>query len=178
MTAEAMAILQAARAEEIEHPGGTLLAHLRRVSALLGSWGARPALVSAGLCHAFYGTDGFPVALLDLGRRAELVEAIGVEAEALVYFYASCDRKSSYPGLTDSRGTFVDRFTGTRMHPSLEERRDFAELTAANELDIVAVSPEVRTRYGADLRDLFTRWRPLLSEAAWAHCGSVLDQAE
>ncbi|MGI5516358.1 DUF6817 domain-containing protein [Streptomyces sp. CA-106131] len=112
MTAEAMAILQAAGAEEIEHPGGTLLSHLRRVSALLGSWGARPALVSAGLCHAFYGTDGFPVALLDLGHRAELVEAIGVEAEALVYFYASCDRKSSYPGLTHNRGTFVDRFTG------------------------------------------------------------------
>ncbi|MGI5135213.1 MULTISPECIES: hypothetical protein [unclassified Streptomyces] len=64
------------------------------------------------------------------------------------------------------------------MHPSLEERRDFAELTAANELDIVAVSPELRTRYGADLRDLFTRWRPLLSEAAWAHCRSVLDEAE
>ncbi|WP_443057822.1 DUF6817 domain-containing protein [Streptomyces sp. KLMMK] len=32
----------------MEHPGGTLLAHLRRVSALLSSWGARPALVSAG----------------------------------------------------------------------------------------------------------------------------------
>ncbi|MFD1657181.1 DUF6817 domain-containing protein [Streptomyces caeni] len=178
MTAEALTILQAAGAERIEHPGGTLLAHLQRVSALLASWGARPALVSAGLCHAFYGTDGFPVALLDLGRRAELVEAIGVEAEALVYFYASCDRKASYQGLTDDRGTFVDRFTGARMHPSLETRRDFAELTAANELDIAAVSPEVRTRYGADLRDLLTRWRPLLSEPAWAHCRSVLGQAD
>lgn len=176
MTAEALAILQAAGAEGIEHPGGTLLAHLQRVSDLLTSWGARPALVSAGLCHAFYGTDGFPVALLDTGRRAELVEAIGIEAEALVYFYASCDRKSSYRGLADSRGTFVDRFTGASMHPSLEARRDFAELTAANELDIAAISPEVRMRYGADLLDLFTRWRPLLSKRAWAHCCSVLDQ--
>ncbi|GAB7188724.1 hypothetical protein ATKI12_8555 [Kitasatospora sp. Ki12] len=177
MTAEALAILKAAGAEGIEHPGGTLLAHLRRVSALLASWGARPALVSAGLCHAFYGTDGFPVALLDLGRRAELVEAIGAEAEALVYLYASCDRESSYRGLTDTRGTFVDRFTGTPIHPGLEVRRDFAELTAANELDIAAISPEVRLRHGADLLDLFTRWQPLLSEPAWAHCRSVLDQA-
>ncbi|WP_225833692.1 DUF6817 domain-containing protein [Streptomyces sp. NK08204] len=177
MTAEALAILQAAGAEGIEHPGGTLMAHLQRVSALLASWGARSALVSAGLCHAFYGTDGFPVALLDLGRRAELVEAIGVEAETLVYFYASCDRKSSYRGLTDDRGTFVDRFTGTRMVPSLEARQDFAELTAANELDIAAISPEVRTRYGADLLELFTRWRPLLSGSAWEHCRSVLGRA-
>ncbi|MGW3209217.1 DUF6817 domain-containing protein [Streptomyces sp. NPDC001135] len=176
MTAEALTILQAAGAEAIEHPGGTLLAHLRRVSALLASWGARPALVSAGLCHAFYGTDGFPVALLDLGRRAELVEAIGTEAEALVYFYASCDRESSYRGLSDDQGVFVDRFTGTRTRPSVEARRDFAELTAANELDIAAVSPEVRSRYGSHLLDLFTGWRPLLSESAWAHCRSVLGQ--
>ncbi|QKW10746.1 hypothetical protein HUT18_09275 [Streptomyces sp. NA04227] len=170
--------LRAAGAGEIEHPGGTLLAHLRRVSALLTSWGARPALASAGLCHAFYGTDGFPVALLDLGRRAELVEVVGVEAEALVYFYASCDRESSYRGLADERGMFVDRFTGTRSCPSLEARRDFAELTAANELDIAAISPEVHARFGADLLDLFTRWRPLLSEPAWAHCRSVLAPAD
>ncbi|MFF2775993.1 DUF6817 domain-containing protein [Streptomyces sp. NPDC058052] len=177
MTAQALTILRAAGAEEIEHPGGTLLAHLQRVSALLSSWGARPALVSAGLCHAFYGTDGFPVALLDLEHRTELVEAIGVEAEALVYFYASCDRESSYRELTDSRGPFVDRFTGTRMRPSLAARQDFAELTAANELDIAAISPEARIRYGADLLDLFTRWRPLLSDAAWEHCRGVLGPA-
>ncbi|MFC0598308.1 DUF6817 domain-containing protein [Streptomyces palmae] len=178
MTAEALAILKAAGAEGIEHPGGTLMAHLRRVSALLASWGARPALVSAGLCHAFYGTDGFPVALLDLERRAELVEAIGAEAEELVYFYASCDRASSHPGLTDEPSTFVDRFTGARTRPSIEARRDFAELTAANELDILAVSPQARVRYGADLRDLFTRWRPLLSEPARAHCRSVLGEPD
>ncbi|MQY34600.1 hypothetical protein SRB17_25700 [Streptomyces sp. RB17] len=178
MTAEALAILRAAGAERIEHPGGTLLAHLQRVSALLASWGARSALVSAGLCHAFYGTDGFPVALLDLGRRAELVEAIGAEAEALVHFYASCDRKPSYRALADDQGLFVDRFTGAGIRPSLAARRDFAELTAANELDIAAISPEARARHGADLLDLFTRWRPLLSEPAWAHCLSVLHQAD
>lgn len=47
-------------AEDIPHPGGTLLAHLRRVRTRLASWDARPALQLAGLCHAFYGTDGFP----------------------------------------------------------------------------------------------------------------------
>ncbi|MEU6090720.1 hypothetical protein ABZ865_28715 [Streptomyces sp. NPDC047085] len=48
-------------------------------------------------------------------------------------------------------------------------RRDFAELSAANELDIVAVSREARARHGAELRDLVPRWRLLLSEPAWAY---------
>lgn len=51
-------MLKDANAEGIEHPGGTLLAHLKRVEALLASWEGRSALWAAGLCHAFYGTDG------------------------------------------------------------------------------------------------------------------------
>ncbi|MGW8725115.1 DUF6817 domain-containing protein [Streptomyces sp. NPDC055808] len=167
-------MLEAAGAAEIEHPGGTLSAHLARTSDRLSAWGARPALVSAGLCHAFYGTDGFAVALLDLERRADLAETIGAEAEALVYFYASCDRAASYPQLADEEGPFVDRFTGERLRPDLAARRDFAELTAANELDLAMVSAEFHARHGAGLRALFGRWRSLLSPAARAHCADVL----
>src|SRR4029079_13032326 len=47
-------------AAELRHPGGTLLAHLRRTHDTLAGWGARPALRLAGLAHATYGTDGFP----------------------------------------------------------------------------------------------------------------------
>src|SRR4051812_28670710 len=36
-------------ASEVPHPGGTLLAHLERVHALLGEWGSRPAVRLAGL---------------------------------------------------------------------------------------------------------------------------------
>jgi hypothetical protein len=162
---QALALLEAAGAAEIEHPGGTLLAHLVRVEGLLTSWGARPALATAGLCHAYYGTDGFSLALLTLDRRAELAEVIGEEAEALVYLYASCDRKASYRTLAgdDDAVEFVDRFTGSRIRASLDARRDFAELTAANELDIAAVSPAMRER-----------WQELLSEAARRHCRTVL----
>jgi hypothetical protein len=174
VTDQALKILTSAGAEAIEHPGGTLLAHLQRVSALLNSWGARPALVSAGLCHAFYGTDGFAVTLLDLDQRAVLVEAIGEEGEDLVYFYASCDRKASYPTLAEPGGLFTDRFTSERSQPDVERRRDFAELTAANELDIVTVSPPTRERYGAYLLELFTGWRPLLSDQAWEHARNIL----
>jgi uncharacterized protein (TIGR00369 family) len=169
--AEALALRGAAG---IAHPGGTLLAHLERVHALLTEWGARPALRLAGLCHAYYGTDGFPAALGDHRRREELAAITGAEAERLVYFYASCDRRFSYPHLARREGPFQDRFTGTVLRPPLPLRRDFAELTAANELDIAAVNPDLRSQHGQDLFRLFTSWQALLSDAAWQAAQATL----
>ncbi len=154
-------------ASEMPHPCGTLLAHLERVHALLERWGARPVVRYAGLCHAYYGTDGFPAALGDIARREELAAIIGAEAERLVYFYASCDRHFSYPHLSEPEGPFADRFTGTVLFPPLPLRRDFAELTAANELDIVQVNPGLRAQHGPGLLRLFTSWRNLLRDPAW-----------
>jgi hypothetical protein len=158
--------LAARGADEIPHPGGTLLAHLQRVHALLAEWGARPVLRLAGLCHAYYGTDGFPTALSDPARREELTALIGKDAERLVHFYASCDRRFSYPRLAEPGGPFRDRFTGTVVDPPLP-LRDFAELTAANELDVVRVNPALGREIGPGLLDLFTSWRSLLSDPAW-----------
>ncbi|SEG69644.1 hypothetical protein SAMN04489712_109104 [Thermomonospora echinospora] len=132
---------------------------------MLERWRVRPAVRLAGLCHAFYGTDGFATALGETSRRAELVACIGEEAENLVYFYASCDRASSYPELARG-GPFRDRFSGERSDPPPAARRDFAELTVANELDLVEINPEFRERYGPGLRDLFTSWDALLGDAA------------
>lgn len=171
----ALTLLRKAGAEDLDHPGGTLLAHLQRVRARLAAWGARPELQLAGLCHAFYGTDGFPTALLPLDRRAELGVAIGPDAESLVYFYASCDRDASYPGLADPEAPFRDRFTGTTHVPSPQQRRDFAELTAANEIDLAALGAAFREQFGPGLLALFTRFRPLLSHPAWQSCVDTLD---
>ncbi|GAB2587076.1 hypothetical protein GCM10027168_19810 [Streptomyces capparidis] len=173
----AVALLRELGAAGIAHPGGTLLAHLQRVHGRLAGWGARPALRLAGLCHACYGTDGFPTALLPADRRAELAEVIGAEAEAIVHLYASCDRKATHPTLADADGAFRDRFTGRRHIPEPRLRRDFAELTAANELDLARVDPAFRARWGAELRALFTRFRPLLSQPAWSDCERVLPAA-
>lgn len=169
--------LAARGADGIPHPGGTLLAHLERVHDLLGRWGARPALRLAGLCHACYGTDGFARSLGDPARRDELAGVVGEEAERLVYFYASCDRDFCYPHVAETTqpqphpadhfGAFRDRFTGAELRPTVAQRRDFAELTVANELDIVTVNPDIRARYGPGLLRMFTRWRDLLSEPAW-----------
>ncbi|MEU1105922.1 DUF6817 domain-containing protein [Streptomyces tibetensis] len=170
----AVALLSGLGAADIAHPGGTLLAHLTRVQRQLAAWGARPALRLAGLCHAFYGTDGFPAALLPLDRRGVLAAAVGAEAEALVYLYAACDRGATYPTLADADGPFHDRFTGLSHIPEPQWRRDFAELSAANELDLARLDPAFRDRWGPELLSLFTRIRPLLSQPAWADCREVL----
>ncbi|MEV6118165.1 DUF6817 domain-containing protein [Streptomyces sp. NPDC052109] len=172
--AAAIAFLRDLGAADLAHPGGTLLAHLRRVERQLAQWGARPALRLAGLCHACYGTDGFPEALLPPDRRADLAGVIGTEAEALVYLYGSCDREASYPALAEDDGVFRDRFTGRAHVPGAGPRRDFAELTAANELDLAVLDPAFRSRWGPALLGLFTRVRPLLSPPAWSSCEAVL----
>ncbi|AXE90295.1 hypothetical protein C1703_35230 [Streptomyces sp. Go-475] len=43
-------------------------------------------------------------------------------------------------------------------------RRDFAELSAANELDLARIEPAFRAKWGSELLALFTRFRPLLSQ--------------
>ncbi|MCX4703681.1 DUF6817 domain-containing protein [Streptomyces sp. NBC_01373] len=173
-TDRAVALVRELGAEGIAHPGGTLLAHLKRVQAQLATWKARPALQLAGLCHAFYGTDGFPTVLLPLDRREDLAAVIGVEAEAIVYLYASCDRKATYPSLSQGDANFHDRFTGCSSIPGPQSRRDFAELSAANEIDLARVDAVFRDKWSSELLALFTRLQDLLSADAWLDCRSVL----
>ncbi|MFJ8085083.1 DUF6817 domain-containing protein [Streptomyces sp. NPDC096205] len=177
MSSEVHAFLSRLGAESVAHPGGTLLAHLDRVRQRLAAWGARRELQLAGLCHACYGTDGFPTALLPLDRRAELAALIGNEAEEIVYAYGSCDRGASYPVLAEPGSPFRDRFTGRTHVPGPRLRRDLAELTAANELDLAWEDPLFRERWGPDLLKLCTRLRPLLSRTAWEECVAVLGRA-
>ncbi|MGW2699848.1 DUF6817 domain-containing protein [Streptomyces sp. NPDC001340] len=170
----AVALLRDLGAEGMAHPGGTLLAHLRRVQDRLALWQARPALQLAGLCHAFYGTDGFPTGLLPVDRRTDLAMVIGAEAEEIVYVYASCDRKATYPDLARPDAPVHDRFTGLSRVPEPQLRRDFAELSAANELDLARIDLAFRDRWGPDLLALFTRLQDLLSTDAWRDCRTVL----
>ncbi|MGW7612139.1 DUF6817 domain-containing protein [Streptomyces sp. NPDC054766] len=174
---QAIALLRELGAADIAHPGGTLVSHLQRVQGQLALWNARPALQVAGLCHAFYGTDGFPTALLSSDSRAELAGVIGAEAEAIVYLYASCDRRATYPTLAHADGVFRNRFTGGLHTPEPHLRRDFAELSAANELDLARIDSAFREKWRAELLALFTRFRPLLSQPAWSDCRTVLATA-
>lgn len=159
-------LLEARGAGKITHPGGTLLRHLFRVRDELEEWGARPDLSAAGSAHAFYGTDGFATALGDLAERPVLAAAIGEEAERIVHLYASCDRGFTHRRLAD--GAFKDRFTGSVREIPFGDRCDFAELTVANELDVLRHDAELRARYGRALSELFASWDGLLSPRARA----------
>lgn len=154
-------------AATLPHPGGTLLEHLSRVRRRLAEWQASLEVQAAGLCHAAYGTDGFPTALLDTDRRDVLAALIGKWAEELVYLYGSCERRSTYPRFGGGTPVvFRDRFTGGERTPDAAQARAFAEITAANELDLVAHNPEAAERFAAGLLRLLDRMAPLLSPSA------------
>jgi hypothetical protein len=145
------------------------------VAALLLQWGAPRAVRTAGLCHAFYGTDGFAPTLLGLAERDELVRAVGSDVEAMVYLYASCERAAVYPRVGRDRPlNFTDRFTGFTSILEDPDASVFMEITAANELDVVTHNGALASERGADLLDLFERGRKLLSPSAWEACEATL----
>ncbi|WP_176554723.1 DUF6817 domain-containing protein [Georgenia sp. 311] len=159
-------LLRARGAAEVPHPGGTLLDHLRRVRIELAAWDAPPEVQLAGLCHASYGTDGFDTALLDLAERPVLTEAIGAEAESLVYLYGSCVRAHVYPQLGQEEVEFVDRFTDVLRTPDRASLSAFMEITAANELDVVRHNPAIAAEHGPALHELVVRASRHLSDKA------------
>ncbi len=155
-------------ADRLQHPGGTLYAHVGRVAGLLAEWGATEEVQAAGLCHACYGTDGYAPVLLSLAERPVLAELIGPRAESLVYLYASCNRAAVYPYLQqDGPVPVLDRFTGTTRTPPERDIRVFLELTAANELDVIRQSAAMAAEHGPALLWLFAAARQRLSAAAW-----------
>ena len=175
MNAEARVaeLLRSRGAEAIDHPGGTLYAHLERVQQRLARLGASPMLQMAGRAHAVYGTDGFDVRLLALDERHLLAEIAGPDAEQLVYRYGACDRDRTWTALADS-GRIWDRFTGDCHELDPERLRAFADLSIVNELDVAEHSATFLDRHGDFFRRLTTSWETLLSPAVAADARRVL----
>ncbi len=169
-------LLQDRGADAIDHPGGTLGAHLERVQRRLAGLGASTTMQLAARAHAVYGTDGFDVALLGLDERPLLTGVIGPDAERLVYLYAACDRRRTWTALPGT-ARVADRFTGGSHDLDAGRLRDFADLSLVNELDVVEHSADVRDRHGAFLRRLTAAWEPLLSPAVGADARRVLGPA-
>lgn len=156
--------LRAHGAESIEHPGGTLYAHLCRVERRLADLGAGPELQLAGLTHAAYGTDGFTGGLLAWSDREALRSVVGAAAEALVYLYGACDRDRTWPALAGT-ATVHDRFTGQPHRLTASQLVPFVDLSVVNELDVIDHNPAMLEKHGAYFNDLFTRWAPITSPA-------------
>jgi hypothetical protein len=99
----------------------------------------------------------------------------GPRAETWVYLYASCDREAVYPELgAPGPLRFRDRFTGRQATLPEEDAAVLAELTAANELDIVTVNPAWGAQMAPGLLDLLGAARHRLSEPVWEACASTL----
>ncbi len=152
-------------ADSTPHIFGDLLSHLVGVEALVRDWGGSDLLALAALGHATYGTDGFEPFILEVAQRAELVDAIGPEAEAFVYFYAACDRGVFYPQLASPSTqlgalSFRDRFTGSLSTPSADDVALFVDLTYANEVELACASPGGPTEWTwlADFCRATRRW--------------------
>jgi hypothetical protein len=163
-------------AETIDHPGGTLYAHLSRVHDRLGALGLGADVQLAGLAHAVYGTDGFDLVLLDPADRTTLRDLVGVSPERLVYLYGACDRSRTWERLPDT-GEIWNRFTNEveAVDPILLQ--PFVDLSIVNELDVVEHAPAVAEKYGAYLRSLFTSWARIASAQVTAEAGRVLGRS-
>ena len=177
---EILAFLKSRSAEKLEHVHGNLVEHLDGTYALLRDWGNHADVCHAGLCHAVYGTDGFATALLDVNSdREDLVRLIGGRAEALVYFYASCDRAHVYPQIGVSTSVrFRDRFNGTSFVPDESLFASFMELTFANELDILGKDHRLVEQTRPHFGPLFSRSRALVSRQAFAYFVSLFGEAD
>jgi hypothetical protein len=168
----ALELLQRRGAGAIEHPGGTLLAHLVRVSERLRAYGASEDLQLAGLMHAAYSTDGFDTALLTRDERPLLVDVIGEAAETIVYRYAATDRLPFYRQLGQPLVVWTDRFTRSGITFDPTDVAPLVELTVANELDVLE---HLEVPPNEALRDLFARARPAMSTRAWADVTRTLE---
>lgn len=160
-------------AERIDHPGGTLYAHLVRVHDRLGALGHDPQVRLAGLAHAAYGTDGFDLTLLAVADRAPLRELVGDRAEALIYLYGACDRSRTWTALPATRQVW-DRFTGGPRDLAPEQVRPFTDLSIVNELDVAEQDATFVPRHGDYFRELFASWAPLASPAVLAEARRLL----
>jgi pimeloyl-ACP methyl ester carboxylesterase len=147
------------------HPTGTLAPHLARTAARLTAWGAPDWLIDAGQLHAAYGTEGFASDRMAVTPGA-VRRSVGARAERLIDLYSRCDRRPTYATFLTSAPAVVDRTTFEPEPLDTTELRALAELTVANELDVLERDPDIAAEHGAALIALFSSWRPLLSDGA------------
>jgi hypothetical protein len=167
--------LQELGAAAFPHVNGTLAKHLQGTGRMLRSFGARDALCVAGFWHAVYGTDGIRGSLSSLDDRAAIAELIGVESEALVYLYGACARDAFHPRIgTQDALRFVDRYTKAEYPITVQQLRDFCELTLANELELMQNGQRFRAKHAPELDRFFGRMRGLVSERAWRTMRAIL----
>uniref|UniRef100_A0A7S1BC29 DUF6817 domain-containing protein n=1 Tax=Corethron hystrix TaxID=216773 RepID=A0A7S1BC29_9STRA len=132
----------------LDHTGATAFdEHLKGVQGVMRKWNASEHLVSAGLFHSIYGTEGFQGFCLPLSERDAIKDLIGPKAERMCWIFCMVDRFSVdqtvfewLQGRTD-RETYIFRSRPElgRFEISLsrDEWLDFIELTLGDWLEQV-----------------------------------------
>mmetsp|Transcript_10939 Transcript_10939/g.15750 ORF Transcript_10939/g.15750 Transcript_10939/m.15750 type:complete len:278 (+) Transcript_10939:178-1011(+) len=127
--------------EALAHTGSAAFDdHLRGVQSVLRSWGSEDHVVTAGLFHSIYGTEGFQGYKLPMSRRPDIRKLIGEKAERLVWIFCCVDRFTVDQTLETDLREFTARDELGRFKIPLrdeEEWLDFIELTLADWLEQV-----------------------------------------
>ncbi len=155
-------LLRHFHADQIEHSGGSLLAHLAGTAALLESWGAPTALCRAGHFHSIYGTEALTevAASLDASTRDLVRAQLGAEAERLVYLFGTLTRDSLYrtaSALLAGRtaATATDRRDHAQVSLDAETCAALLQLAAANWLEqLPRLSPALGRSRAAEVRHM------------------------
>jgi hypothetical protein len=98
----------------------------------------------------------------------KVVAAVGARSERLIDLYCHCDRAHSYPTFLGAAPAVSDRRDGARHALDRVQLHAIAELTVANELDVLAHASDLAERHGPALAKLFASWRPLVGQQARA----------
>lgn len=150
----ARAMLVELGAARTPHSRRTFLEHLTGVAAILQRWGAREAVVKAGLFHSIYGTEVFEPATVGYDQRPRLRALLGDEAERLAYLFCAFERASIYRAIAAAPHRVTLRHDGGGEHEvTRAEAADLLLLVWANDLEQRAL---VERPPGDDARALRT----------------------
>lgn len=147
------------------HMNRTLTDHFLGTYYLLSKWKNKRSVCLAGLCHALYGTETFPTALVPPEQRRDVISLIGPEAEELVYLYSINNREHFVKNL-NREGVYTIRSYATGEIVSITEQK-FSQLTEiflADRLEqFFEVGPQTRYEY----REFFSNAKVFLSRPAY-----------
>ncbi|MDJ0650680.1 MAG: hypothetical protein QNJ60_18460 [Xenococcaceae cyanobacterium MO_188.B19] len=115
------------------HSQGTLIDHLQNTYELLKQWNNPNYVCLAGLFHSIYGTQIYKKQTLGLQERNLIKEAIGIEAEYLVYLFCIMHRGYFYNHLHSNEVRSSQ--DGTHILISEKTKRNLCEILVANELE-------------------------------------------
>jgi hypothetical protein len=142
--------LEALGLNEVHHSRETFLDHLVSTGGILKEWGCPEPVYLAGLFHAIYGTETFPLQDARGVTREAVRNVIGPEAEQLAWLFGISTAKSlwsqlsSLGGASSSQSTYslIHRVTGEDMPCDNSDMLALANIILANVLDQAYRLPE------------------------------------